>query len=109
MAAVKEWMMRLEEVEEESLHNDLTNYISGMSDDIFFKNTSGNQYKTSDISTRIGRLTKKHLKVSLGTSSITKLYMGTLDQKTLRALKKLSKDRGTSINVLLASYFYDPQ
>jgi hypothetical protein len=96
------------EVEEESLHNDLTNYISGMTDDIFFKNTSGKQYKTSDISTRIGRLTKKHLKVSLGTSSITKLYMGTLDQKTLRALKKLSKDRGTSINVLLASYFYDP-
>ena len=96
-------------VDNEILKEDLKKYIAGMTDDIFFKNSlkppKQKQLSQGDISTRIGRITEKHLKVKLGTSSITKLFMSSLDKDTLLALQKLSETRGTSVNVLLASYF----
>ena len=95
----------ISKVDNPVLKEDLIQYISKMNDDIFFKNTKGIQYSQGDISTRLGRVTKKELGVKLGTSSITKLFMSSLDKDTLNALKKLSESRGTSINVLLASYF----
>ncbi len=95
----------ISKVDNPVLKQDLIQYISKMNDDIFFKNTKGIQYSQGDISTRLGRVTKKELGVKLGTSSITKLFMSSLDKDTLNALKKLSESRGTSINVLLASYF----
>jgi hypothetical protein len=99
----------ISDVDNEILKEDLTKYIEGMTDDIFFKNSlkppKQKQLSQGDISTRIGRITEKHLKVKLGTSSITKLFMSSLDKDTLLALQKLSETRGTSVNVLLASYF----
>tara|TARA_R110000824_G_scaffold5958_1_gene27331 strand:- start:161 stop:1264 length:1104 start_codon:yes stop_codon:yes gene_type:complete len=93
----------------DELKQDLINYITSMSDDIFFKSkkgkNKGNQIEPANISKRIGKITKKYLKVELGTSSITKLFVSSLDKDTMNNLIQLSKDRGTSLAVLLAHYF----
>ena len=67
--------------------------------------TKGTIFTKAYISKKVGRITKKYLGVELGTSSITKLFITTLDKHTINALIKLSKTRGTSIEVLISSYF----
>ena len=91
----------------EKLKIDLHNYIINLPNDILFTDKTGKQYTTKYISTRIGRITKKYLGVAVGTSSINNLFLETLDKDTLRTLRTLSHDRGTSINVLVGHYFND--
>ena len=91
----------------EQLKIDLHNYIINLPNDILFTDKTGKQYTTKYISTRIGRITKKYLGVAVGTSSINNLFLETLDKDTLRTLRTLSHDRGTSINVLVGHYFND--
>jgi hypothetical protein len=103
------WGVIISEVKDKTLKEDLTNYINDMDDDVFFKinkgKTKGTQFSREYVSKRIGRITKKHLKVELGTSSINKLFIATLDKDTINALIQLSRTRGTSIEVLISSYF----
>ena len=103
------WGVIISEIKDKTLKEDLTNYINDMDDDVFFKinkgKTKGTQFSREYVSKRIGRITKKHLKVELGTSSINKLFIATLDKDTINALIELSKTRGTSIEVLISSYF----
>ena len=103
------WGVIISEVKDKTLKDDLTNYINDMDDDVFFKinkgKTKGTQFSREYVSKRIGRITKKYLNVELGTSSINKLFIATLDKDTINALIELSKTRGTSIEVLISSYF----
>ena len=66
-------------------------------------------YSNDSLSQKIGRLTKDEFGVSLGTSSINSLYLETLDKDTLQALLILSKNRGTSINILVSHYYNNVQ
>ena len=78
-----------------------------MTDNIVFKDAYGNQMNTKSLSKKINRITEKGLGVPLGTSSINKLAIEEINKnpQALKKLKKLSEDRGTSINVLLSAYF----
>ena len=78
-----------------------------MTDNIVFKDSNGNQMNTKNISKKIARLTEKELGVPLGTSSIAKISIEEINKNpdALEKLKQLGKDRGTSINVLLTTYF----
>ena len=74
-----------------------------------FKNYNGEQYSNDSLSQKIGRMTKAEFGVSLGTSSINSLYLETLNKDTLAALLTLSKNRGTSINLLVSHYYNNIQ
>lgn len=95
------------EIENKKLRSDIKKYIKTLDDDIMFKNTKGEMYSNADLSQKIGRLTKDEFGVSLGTSSINSLYLESLDNDTMNKLKELSKNRGTSIGVLVSHYFND--
>ena len=95
------------EIENKKLRSDIKKYIKTLDDDIMFKNNKGEMYSNADLSQKIGRLTKDKFGVSLGTSSINALYLESLDNDTMNKLKELSKNRGTSIGVLVSHYFND--
>ena len=95
------------QIENKKLRADIKKYIKTLDDDIMFKNTKGEMYSNADLSQKIGRLTKDEFGVSLGTSSINALYLESLDNDTMNKLKELSKNRGTSIGVLVSHYFND--
>jgi len=77
--------------------------------DIFFLNENTNSFLTNEhVSQRLGRVTEKELGVKLGTSSINKIYMNSLNSDTIEELKKLSQDRGTSIATLILAYYNKP-
>ena len=97
------------EIENKILRADIKKYIKTLDDDIMFKNSNGEMYSNDSLSQKIGRLTKDEFGVSLGTSSINSLYLETLDKDTLQALLILSKNRGTSINILVSHYYNNVQ
>ena len=97
------------EIENKILRADIKKYIKKLDDDIMFKNSNGEMYSNDSLSQKIGRLTKDEFGVSLGTSSINSLYLETLDKDTLQALLILSKNRGTSINILVSHYYNNVQ
>lgn len=78
-----------------------------MTDNIVFKDSNGNQMNTKSLSKKINRITEKELGQPLGTSSINKLAIEEINKNpdAFEKLKKIGMDRGTSINVLLSSYF----
>tara|TARA_R110000803_G_scaffold97769_2_gene165861 strand:- start:715 stop:1662 length:948 start_codon:yes stop_codon:yes gene_type:complete len=97
------------EIENKILRADIKKYIKSLDDDIMFKNSNGEMYSNDSLSQKIARLTKDEFGVSLGTSSINSLYLETLDKDTLEALLILSKNRGTSINILVSHYYNNVQ
>ena len=72
---------------------------------IFFPGNTGGLMPNELVSQRVGRLTEKLFGVRLGTSSINKIYMNSLDSSTIEELKQLSANRGTSIATLILAYY----
>tara|TARA_R110000737_G_scaffold342737_1_gene367844 strand:+ start:97 stop:1044 length:948 start_codon:yes stop_codon:yes gene_type:complete len=97
------------EIENKILRADIKKYIKKLDDNIMFKNSNGEMYSNDSLSQKIGRLTKAEFGISLGTSSINSLYLETLNKDTLDALLTLSKNRGTSINILVSHYYNNIQ
>tara|TARA_R110000851_G_scaffold207499_1_gene359460 strand:- start:563 stop:1510 length:948 start_codon:yes stop_codon:yes gene_type:complete len=97
------------EIENKILRADIKKYIKKLDDNIMFKNSNGEMYSNDSLSQKIARLTKAEFGISLGTSSINSLYLETLNKDTLDALLTLSKNRGTSINILVSHYYNNIQ
>ena len=87
-----------------------------MDDDIFFKDTNGNQMSNELLGKHIGRATiefkdpiNKNPDFSLGTSSINKIVIENLQLDGVEKLLEISGNRGTSIGTLLHAYYNNYQ
>lgn len=99
-------------IDNKVLRSDILNYIKTMDDDIFFKDSNGIQMSNDLLGKHIGRATtdfkdpiQKNPQYSLGTSSINKIVIESLQLDGIEKLVEISGNRGTSIGTLLHAYY----
>ncbi len=99
-------------IDDKKLKYDILGYIKTMEDNIFFKDENGNQMSNELVSKKISRATasfkdieNKDPKYGLGTSSINKIVIESLQLEGIEKLLDISNNRGTSIGTLLHAYY----
>lgn len=105
----KKYSVIVSDITNKKLRRDINKYIevNKLTDEnnIFFRDTNGNPLNSNNLSKLLLRETKKELGIGISTSDIIKIHIQSLDNETMEKLKELSKNRGTSISVLLHSYY----
>ncbi len=103
-------------IDDKKLKYDLLAYIKTMEDDIFFKDENGNQLSNELVSKKLSRATaaykdleNKDPRYGLGTSSINKIVIESLQLDGIDKLLEISGNRGTSIGTLLHAYYNNYQ
>jgi len=99
-------------IDDKKLKYDILEYIKTMDDDIFFKDENGNQMSNELVSKKLSRATaafkdveNKDPRFGLGTSSINKIVIESLQLEGVEKLLEISGNRGTSIGTLLHAYY----
>jgi len=99
-------------IDDKKLKYDLLGYIKTMNDNIFFKDENGNQLSNELVSKKLSRATaaykdpkNKDPRFGLGTSSINKIVIESLQLDGVEKLLEISGNRGTSIGTLLHAYY----
>ena len=87
-----------------------------MQDDIMFKDDTGKQMSNDLVSTHMTRATTEYIdplnkdsKLGLGTSSINKIVIESLQLDGVEKLLEISGNRGTSLGTLLHAYYNNYQ
>ena len=106
----------LTKIEDKILKSDLLEYIKNMQDDIMFKDDTGKQMTNDLVSTHMTRATTEYIdplnkdsKLGLGTSSINKIVIESLQLDGVEKLLEISGNRGTSLGTLLHAYYNNYQ
>ena len=106
----------LTKIEDKILKSDLLEYIKNMKDDIMFKDDTGKQMSNDLVSTHMTRATTEYIdplnkdsKLGLGTSSINKIVIESLQLDGVEKLLEISGNRGTSVGTLLHAYYNNYQ
>ena len=106
----------LTKIEDKILKSDLLQYIKNMKDDIMFKDDTGKQMTNDLVSTHMTRATTEYIdpvnkdsKLGLGTSSINKIVIESLQLDGVEKLLEISGNRGTSLGTLLHAYYNNYQ